>query len=330
MANSVASSSSARRPTGSSTTRCAGSNSARTAARQAAAQEVETIFRLAFADRDEAVDRYADWFFEWKRSYVVLKEAAVSAASRLARLGDYEPLTVGVERDLRDYFMRHYSEQVLRPEHRDPLIAAAFEEAARRAHERWLSAVAEQDLRLQAFLAEHTTHLDGAVAGQPLTEVSLDWDVQRFNAPTWIMEEKAFDGIVSLATVGAGGTIGALALRPAINRSMSRVFASLGQRYAAAFSGRIAMAQTGAAAGTMVQPVGGTVIGAVAGGLVGLAADYAFNEASAALNRDAFVEANQDALDATIAVWQGRLQQSLNEGIDRWFDDTRAAVVAPG
>ncbi len=295
-----------------------------------AAAEVETIFTLVFADVDEAVERYADWFFAWSRSYVVLKEALVSTMTRVVQLGSFETLPTAVERDLQDYFKRHYSEQVLRPEHRDALIARAFEQAARRAHERWREVVAQEDLRLQLFLAQHTEHLEQAESAAPLTLVALDWDAQRFKSPAYLTEDKAFAGIVRLATLGTGGTIGALALRPAMERATTRLFAGLGRRYAAAFGGRLAMARTGAAVGSAVQPVSGTALGAVAGGLLALAADYAMNETSEVLDRGAFVAANREAVGLTMTLWQDRLTRALDTALDRWFDDTRAAVLLSG
>ncbi len=294
--------------------------------------EVATVFALAFADAEEAVERHADWFFAFERPYVVLGRALVSTTSRLVQLGAYEPLQVAVERDLEDYFMTHYEARVLRPEHREPLLARGFEEAARRAHGRWLEVVAEQDLRFRLFLAEHTVHLEPVSADERLSEVVLDWDAQRFKAPRHLAAEQAFDGLVGVATVASGGiaggaVAGALAARPALARAGRPVFAGLGQRFAGAFAGRLALAQTGAAMGTAVQPVGGTALGVLAGGLLGLAADYALNQADAAFDRESFVAANREALDLTRTLWEERLTETLHAAIGRWFDDTRAAVV---
>ena len=43
--------------------------------KKAAHEDIDRVFALAFQDREEAISNYADWFFEWKRSYVVLKES---------------------------------------------------------------------------------------------------------------------------------------------------------------------------------------------------------------------------------------------------------------
>jgi hypothetical protein len=300
----------------------------RARAKALAGTEIDQLFDAAFVDRNEAINAYADWFFAWRRPYVVLKEAVVSTATHLVETGEYEPLSTAVDRDLKTYFIQHYTDQVLKPAQRDPLIAAGFEDAARRAHERWRQAVVAEDLRLQLFLAEHTRDMDAPAADAPLTTVALDWDAQRFQAPTYLMEDKAYDGIVSLAAVGTGGTLGAFALGPVVDGALARAFAGLGERYAATVASRVAMAEAGAAAGSVVQPVGGTVVGAVAGGILGLGADYLLNEASESFNRDDFVAANEVAVDATVAAWKQALKASLDAGIDRWFDDTRSALVS--
>ena len=58
--------------------------------KQAAHEDLDRSFALAFQDREQAISAYADWFFEWKRSYVVLKETVVSAITRFFEAGKYE------------------------------------------------------------------------------------------------------------------------------------------------------------------------------------------------------------------------------------------------
>jgi len=50
--------------------------------KQAAHEDLDRTFALAFQDREQAIAGYADWFFEWKRSYVVLKETISSAIAK--------------------------------------------------------------------------------------------------------------------------------------------------------------------------------------------------------------------------------------------------------
>jgi hypothetical protein len=73
--------------------------------------------------------------------------------------------------------------------------------------------------------------------------------------------------------------------------------------------------------------MGGQVVGAAIGVMIGAAVDYLSNEANEAINRESFVAANEQALDATIAAWKSGLEANLDTVIDKWFDDARASVV---
>lgn len=292
-----------------------------------ASADIDQLFEYAFSDKEQVLEAYADWFFEWKRSYIVLKETLASAANRFVQAGEYENLSEAVERDLKDYFMRHYEAQVLKPEVRDQKITQGLERIARRGHENYRRVIANGDMRLQLFLAVHTQHLSDIPADGKMTKATLDWDAQKWKAPTYLMEDRAFDGIAGLGVAAGSGTVGALVLGPAMNRVMARSFGVLSRRFVTSFGARLALAEQGAVAGTLVQPVGGQVVGAIAGVLVGVAADYFINEAQKEFNRDKFIEANREALDATIETWKTKLKGNVHAAIDRWFDDTRSAVV---
>jgi hypothetical protein len=160
-----------------------------------------------------------------------------------------------------------------------------------------------------------------------MSNVKLDWDAQKWKAPTYLMEDRAFDGVVGVGTAAAGGTVGALALGPAINAVLARSFGQLSTRVATSLGTRIAFAQQGAIAGTVAQPVGGQVVGAAIGIMIGAAVDYLANATNEAFNRESFVAANEEALDATIATWKAGLAANIDTAIDKWFDDARAAVV---
>jgi len=160
-----------------------------------------------------------------------------------------------------------------------------------------------------------------------MTNLTLDWDAQKWKAPTYLMEDRAFDGVAGMGKAAAGGTLGALVLGPVMNKVMARSFGMLSRRLAAAFSTRLALAEQGAVAGTAVQPAGGAVVGAAVGVLIGVAADYFMNEADEAFNREKFVAANDEALQTTVDLWKGKVKANVYAAIDRWFDDARAGVV---
>ena len=68
--------------------------------KKAAHEDIDRAFALAFQDREQAISNYADWFFEWKRSYVVLKESLTSAITRFFEAVKYESLTEAIEADV--------------------------------------------------------------------------------------------------------------------------------------------------------------------------------------------------------------------------------------
>ena len=295
--------------------------------KQAAHEDLDRSFALAFQDRDHAISAYADWYFEWKRSYVVLKETISSAITRFFETGKYESLNEAIEADVKDYFLTNYKEQVLKPELRDQTITKGVEQAVRHAHDSYRRVIANGDMRLQLFLAQHTSHLEDIPAATPMTNVKLDWDAQKWKAPTYLMEDRAFDGVVGVGTAAAGGTVGALALGPAMNGVLAQSFGQLSRRVATSLGTRLAFAEQGAVAGTVVQPMGGQVVGAAIGVLIGAAVDYLSNAANEAFNRDSFVAANEEALDVTIATWKSKIDANIDIAIDKWFDDARASVV---
>ena len=295
--------------------------------KQAAHEDIDRSFALAFQDRQAAISSYADWFFEWKRSYVVLEETISSAITRFFEAGKYESLNEAIEADVKDYFLKNYNDQVLKPELRDETITKGVEQAVRHAHDSYRRVIANGDMRLQLFLAQHTSHLEDIPSATPMTEVKLDWDAQKWKAPVYLMEDRAFDGIAGVGAAAAGGTVGALALGPAINTVIAQSFGQLSRRVATSLGTRLAFAQQGAIAGTVVQPMGGQVVGAAIGVAIGAAVDYLSNAANEAFNRDSFVAANEEALDATIATWKSGLEANIDTAVDKWFDDARASVV---
>jgi len=295
--------------------------------KKAAHEDLDRTFAIAFQDREAAISAYADWFFEWKRSYVVLKETISSAITRIFETGKYESLNEAIEADVKDYFLRNYKEQVLKPELRDETITKGVEQAVRHAHDSYRRVIANGDMRLQLFLAKHTDHLEDIPPSTPMTDVRLDWDAQKWKAPTYLMEDRAFDGIAGLGAAAAGGTVGALALGPAINGVLAQSFTQLSRRVATSLGTRLTLAEGGAVAGTVVQPMGGQVVGAALGVLIGAAVDYLSNEANEVINRDSFVAANEEALGATIDTWKSSLDANIDTAIDKWFDDARASVV---
>jgi hypothetical protein len=295
----------------------------RAALKAATSRDADLVLDLAFADAPDRVERYADWFFAWKTSYQMLKESVVAAAHRAVAAG-VETWREAVERDLTDYFMRNFSERVLQPEQRNPLVEKGVRNALRHSHDRYLQAIAENDLRLQLFLQEHTRHLDREQL-EARVAVNLDWDAQKWKAPLYRADERSFDGLIGVGTV-LGSTLGgralgrslAPAMQPLVRRTAERVAAQVtlkaGQRAAAAGAG--------AGAGTSVAPGVGSAVGAMIGLAAGVALDYLGNRVDSWMNRDEFVQENLAAIETIEADWRSAIEQELHRTIDVWFDDS--------
>ncbi len=307
----------------------------RAALHAAASADADLVLQLAFADGPQQIEHYADWFFAWKTSYVMLKETVMSAVHRALDSG-IEDWREAIERDLTDYFMRNFTERVLQPERRDPLLEAGVRNALQHAHERYLQAVRENDLRLQLFLQEHTRHLDrNELAGN--VQVQLDWDAQKWKAPLYRADERSFAGMTGLGTVAGATLAGRMvgrALAPALQPLVRRTAQKVASGVAVKAGERAAGAAVGAEAGSAVAPGVGSAVGAVIGLAAGVALDYTANRVDRWLNRAEFVQENQAALAAIEQEWRGAIEQELHRTIDVWFDDSAAALQtlapAPG
>ena len=235
---------------------------------------------------------YADWFYEWKRSYVLLKETVLSSAHRTVASGS-ETWREAVERDISDYFMRHFTDQVLQPERREPLVEDGVRNALEHAHASFLQAVSDYDLRLRLFLQEHTTHFDSASLGNGV-EVELDWDAQRWKAPLYAAEDRAFDGALGVGLMvasTAGGRTAGRVLAPAMARIVRQNLGRMAARTSAQLASRAGTTAAGATAGSAV-PVVGSAVGAAIGFAAGAALDYMGNRVDKWLHRDEFIDQN--------------------------------------
>lgn len=293
----------------------------RAAAKRAALDDAALVMRLTFADKNARVDRYADWFYEWKRSYILLKETVLSSAHRTVASGS-ETWREAVQRDISDYFMRHFTEQVLQPERREPLVSDGVRNALDHAHGRYLQAVSEYDLRLQLFLQQNTTHFDQNSIEEGL-EVDLDWDSQKWKAPLYAAEDRSFDGAVGVGLMVSGAVGGRAAgrvLAPAMARIVRQSFGRMAAQTTSQIASRATTTAAGAGAGSAV-PVVGSAVGAAVGFAAGAALDYLGNRVDHWLHREEFIKENLEAVDAIETEWRTSLEKELHRTIDVWFDD---------
>lgn len=295
-------------------------------AKKIAAKDAELVMRLSFADADARVENYADWFYEWKRSYVLLKETVLSSAHRTFSSGS-ETWREAVERDITDYFMRHFTDQVLQPERREPLVEDGVRNTLEHAHGNFLQAVTDYDLRLRLFLQEHTAHFDQDGLGSDV-EVALDWDAQRWKAPFYAAEDRSFDGALGVglmvASTAGGRTLGRV-LAPAMANAVRQNIGRVAARTSAQLASRAGTTAAGASAGSAV-PVVGSAVGAALGFAAGAALDYMGNRVDKWLHREEFIAENMEAVTLIEQEWREALAAELNRTIDVWFDDAQVLL----
>jgi len=298
----------------------------RSIAKEVASKDAELVMRLSFADSDARVESYADWFYEWKRSYVLLKETVLSSAHRTVSSGS-ETWREAVERDISDYFMRHFTDQVLQPERREPLVEDGVRNTLEHAHSNFLQAVSDYDLRLKLFLQEHTAHFDKEAIGENV-DIELDWDAQRWKAPLYTAEDRSFDGALGVglmvATTAGGRTVGR-ALAPAMARIVRQSLGRLAARTSTQIASRASTTAAGASAGSAV-PVVGSAVGAAIGFAAGAALDYMGNRVDKWLHRKEFIEENMQAVTMIETEWRTALEDELHRTINAWFDDAEVLL----
>ncbi len=113
-------------------------------------RKIDALLDNAFFDSHDSITRYADWYFEWGRSWYLLKEALVGTIKGLAPnsvQGFSEAARNGVEA----YLIRNYQRFVLKPELCNPVIEAGVARILAEAHNQYLDTLTAIDERVQIF-----------------------------------------------------------------------------------------------------------------------------------------------------------------------------------
>lgn len=282
--------------------------------------DISAAFDKGFKDSEDDLQRYADWYFEWKRSWIILYEMLKSAVVEIPKAFSPEQTWDAVQRTTETYLMRHYKQFVLKPETRNPVLEREIGKAFERAHQHYLTIVAEMDSRQQKFLAKHTRHLETIRSDD--VKVTLDWKAQVWKTPRHYAGDKSVEAFGSTGLIAASALVTRTALGPVLNRVNGRIFSGLATRVVTANAATI----QGAFAGTVVEPVLGTAIG-VAGGA---AIDWGLSKINKSMSEDDFMNENRKALTATREQWQEAVNSELSKGVSLWYSDLRQVVaVAP-
>ena len=269
-----------------------------------------------FESAQKRITRFADWYFAYPTTYIILWEATTSA-TRHVFSAEVTSLSEAVSIDVEKYLHKHYEEIVMRPEITDPQIRAAYKTALQDTHSKYVNIVAQTHADFQVFVTKYTTHLEKPAAEN--IELTLDWENQ-LNKVNMAEYEKGPKGAaLGAALVGGGAVIGkavatkGIAAKAVTGAATKGVFAKM----ATPFVSKAVLAASGGAIGTLGGPVGIAV-----GTVGGLGVDYVINEGVELTQRNAFVNDVHEALSTTQNEWEQEMQQSLQEAIKIWIDDT--------
>ncbi len=274
-------------------------------------QDIKSAFDQGFADSEASLQAYADWFFAWERSWVMMKEAIVAGGSEALNIFSPSKIWEAVSARVQGYLMQNYQLRVLRPEERNPKIQRGLEAAFQKAHAQFRATVDEIDARERTFIKTHTRLLEIYPTGS--VAVKLDWAAQRWKIPAHYAEDRAEKVYRSAAIMGVSIAIGPL-LAPVISRIGAKVLKPL--------AGRVIASRKGQILGVLLAPesIGLSV-------LVGLGADYAINKIDEKLSRDGFVQEHRTALAETRRGWEQLAIDQLGPTIASWYSDTRHSVI---
>lgn len=264
-----------------------------------------------FAEMQQRVERFADWYFAYSTTYKILWKATTSAAQHAVSV-EAVSLSDAVAYDVEQYLLKQYENIVLRPEVTDPKLVTAYQTTFKSAHRHYVETLSMLQADFLVFVARQTTHLETTETNQ--TALTIDWRSQ-LNKVNMADYEKGPQGAAVGATLAVGGAIlgKGVAAKAATSAASKGIFAKL----ASPFVSKAVLVGAGGAVGTLGGPVG-TAVGAIGG----LGIDYAINEGLELTQRETFVADVQDALATTQMGWQKIMQQSLQAAINVWLNDT--------
>ena len=277
-------------------------------------RDLDAVFTRAFATANADLEGYADWHFAWLESWNVLRHALTGALEEAVSLSlSLEKTREAARHEVERYFMRNFSERLLKAELRNPIIEQGVEQIIRDAHVELQLSIASLDAQVQKFIAENSNY-DEEIDPDEIASLQLDWDAARWKTPITNTQTYIFEGIQSVGTVAfsavaLGGALEAL-LAPLLAETIGSVMASM--ETAIVFS----------AAGSEV-PIVGNIVGAA----IGLAVDKIFSMFREAMTRDDFTAANRAALDAVTNQWKSTLTPKLTAMVSVWFADVSQAVA---
>lgn len=283
-------------------------------------KQVATLLETAFSDRQDAIGRFADWYFAWGRSWTLLQEAVVGGLKG-ASINNVQGIVEGSRNEVEAYLIQNYQRLVLKPELRNPELEAGVSRILANAHARYIAVLSTMEQRTQVFLSQSTRHLE-VVHPESKVRMSLDWDAQKWKARYLVSDETSYAALRGSALLAVSVLV-AKELGPTIERSLVQIFSAPAKRVVTAMGPQI----FGAVTGSAFEPGVGTLAGWLIGAGGALAFDYLSNTYRDYLDRPEFEKISAEALSVTMDEWSRAIRRDLFTAVDAWFGDTRTIVA---
>jgi len=280
-----------------------------TQARQALSEKLNTVFQ----SMQQRIPNFADWYFAYSTTYELLLKAVTSATKNTFSSGA-QSLSDAVAYDLQKVIQQQYDKIILQPEITHPAIETAYTAQLKQVHSQWLESLTKVEEKFQVFVKQQTTHVENN-ANQATLE--LDWKSNR-NKINFADYQKNGTEAWRGAVLAAGGGLTGKVIGSTVAKGIAaNVESGLISKLASPF---IAKALTIAGSGA-VGAIGGP-LGVAIGLAGGVGLDYAINKGVALMQRDEFIANTTTALQSSRAIWEKTLQESLEQAIQIWFDDS--------
>ena len=291
--------------------------------RQEAAQVLHDELQKAFADANDRIVSFCNWYLSYPTTYKFLSIATSSAVTHAITIREEHSLTERVQQDVQEHICRKYEALVLRPARTDPQIHRAMLRALQTAHHGYQEALGKLETSLAEFVTKQAQPYYGKAPSTQDVVIDMDWAAQLQKVQHIPIVYEKTPTVALVAGGAAAGKLASTGTGVAVTKALS---AKLAAPFATKAAGTaLAKSAAGATGGAIVGgPIGGA-LGAVAGAAVGIGLDMLVNAGVSLMQRPALEQDIREALDATLSEWEECLAPELDRVQSIWFD--HAAVV---
>jgi hypothetical protein len=161
--------------------------------------DIEAVFDDAFADREEAIEEFADWYYGFFTSGLLAGKGVWGGVREIPSF-DLEMMQSGVELAVQEGIRYEFLTRVMKPELRDPVIQDGVREAIMDAHRDYLWMIEGLDARLITFISDHARYVR-PMDPRERVHLTLDWDSESWRAPLHYDRQAVLFGAGGVLTV---------------------------------------------------------------------------------------------------------------------------------